>query len=174
MSTEDRGMSPYQALILEHSKSPRGWGALAPGTALVGERTGVNPLCGDQVTLRLGHLTAGGATVGFESQGCALCRASASILAEAATGLAPAALRRLVNTFRTEFPSRAPPAAWLPAAVLALYDLRHYPARQHCVMLAWETLAALTELTVPDQAAAEPAGSPPSTEQAKKEPETSG
>jgi len=168
MRTEDHGMSPYQALILEHAKSPRGWGSLAPGTALVGERSGVNPLCGDQVTLRLGHLPAGGATVGFESQGCALCRASASILAEAAAGLAPAALRQLVNTFRAEFPGAEPPAAWLPAAVLALYDLRRYPARQHCVMLAWETLAELMEREATDQVAVSSADSPPSDRKSEK------
>jgi nitrogen fixation NifU-like protein len=129
----------YQEEILEHARHPRYRGALAPPARA---KTLENRLCGDAVTVYLGIGAGGGACLTFESIGCSLCRASASILAEAAQGLPLAAVAALVARFRATFLAvgDAPPEA---AAVAELYGLRRYPTRERCVLLPWEALAEL-------------------------------
>jgi nitrogen fixation NifU-like protein len=111
----------YQDIFLDHSKNPRHHGE--PSRHLA-QRTGVNPLCGDEVTLFYGR---DGETqvLQFVSKGCALCKASASLMLEAAHA--------------------SPSSAWgqlAPRAeVKALAE--QFPARARCVMLAWETFAQL-------------------------------
>src|SRR5690606_4300965 len=76
--------SMYQELILEHYKNPQGRGLREPYDAEVHH---VNPTCGDEVTLRV-KLGDGGKVldVSYESQGCSISQAAASMLHELATG----------------------------------------------------------------------------------------
>jgi nitrogen fixation NifU-like protein len=115
--------SIYQDRILEHAKADRHYGE--PARALA-RRTGVNPLCGDEVTL---FFAGDGAlqVLQFVCKGCALCRASASLLIEAALARP-----------RAEWRDLAPEAALEEVAA-------RFPSRTRCVKLPWETFAQLLD-----------------------------
>lgn len=138
MNDEQHG---YQDLILQHAKAPVGQGELPAGCL---SYTTQNQLCGDVVTVYLAWTEAGQAQLGFSSSGCSLCRASASILVAAVTGLSDLDLKARVEQFRTCFPTiQTPPELPGLPAVRALYDLRRYPSRQRCVLLPWDALTKL-------------------------------
>ena len=73
----------YQEVILDHNRRPRNWGALADATR---KAEGYNPLCGDRLTLHVkidGDRLTG---VSFEGSGCAISKASASLMTDAVKG----------------------------------------------------------------------------------------
>jgi nitrogen fixation NifU-like protein len=123
----------YQAIIVEHSKSPRRQGPLPGATH---EATVDNPLCGDRVTLRL--LVDGDRLrdVAFEAQGCALSIAAASLLATALAGAGLAAARELVERF-TAFVGDPPGAPTRPdlGDLTAFAGVREFRSRQPCATL---------------------------------------
>ena len=86
----------YQSVILDHYKKPRNYGALAEAT---GSADGVNPLCGDHVTV---HVRVDGDTVtgvGFEGNGCAISKASASLMTEIVSGRSVAETEEIFSRF---------------------------------------------------------------------------
>ena len=74
----------YQEVILDHNRKPRNWGALAGANH---RAEGHNPLCGDNIGLTL-SVDVGNTVdaVGFEGDGCAICKASASMMTTAVKG----------------------------------------------------------------------------------------
>jgi nitrogen fixation NifU-like protein len=140
----------YQESILAHHRAPHYAGRLDQPTHAA---DGNNPLCGDRVgvTLRL----AGGRLldVRCEVQGCAICRASGSMMAEAIIGRDLAEVSALLEGFLRALvaePDGAPvssgpgldPSAdeahWGPLA--ALLEARRFPNRRRCASLSWEVL----------------------------------
>ena len=129
----------YQDVIVHHHKSPRNYGPLAGATH---EATMVNPLCGDEVTLRLQLDGDRISALRFESRGCVLSRAAASLMTEAVLGKTldeALAVGRELETFVSAPP--APGAAERLGALTALEGVRDYPSRVVCVTLAWQALA---------------------------------
>jgi nitrogen fixation NifU-like protein len=132
----------YQRVILEHNARPRNFGPLASPTH---EARAHNPLCGDTVTLRL-RLDGGRvAEARFEGEGCALCRASASLLTLAVAGrtreeaMAIAAdLEGLVARGRDD----AEGLAARLGDLAALQGVREVPSRRRCATLPWEALGS--------------------------------
>lgn len=130
--------SPYQQLVLEHSRAPRYFGALENPTH---QADGANPLCGDalhvEVRVEAGHI----ADLRFRGEACALARASASMLGGRAIALDAAALAQLQQRF-------ARVIAGTDAHDDALGDLNafaalaQYPSRRKCVLLPFATLHA--------------------------------
>ncbi|WAH98356.1 Fe-S cluster assembly sulfur transfer protein SufU [Arthrobacter sp. MMS18-M83] len=140
--------SLYQQLILEHSKTRSGGDlaelpAAAMGTAGTGQSHQLNPICGDEITLRLSVGAAGdglGVTeIHWSGDGCAISMASASILSEMAPGMSAASLRRTIDHFRELMRSRGKLEAdeELLQDAAALAGVAKYPARVKCAMLAW-------------------------------------
>ena len=131
-------MSYYQDIILQHARCPCGLGAVPGATQ---KATGSNPLCGDMVEIFAKKNDAGAVFFGFESQGCALCRASASILIGEVNGKTVPEisdwLSLLIPEFKKLVALESPP--W-SANVAALSDMRRYPSRLSCVLLPWETM----------------------------------
>jgi nitrogen fixation protein NifU and related proteins len=132
----------YRELILDHARSPRHFGKLEHATHMA---QGVNPLCGDRLTLYL-DLDDRQQIVdaGFEGSGCAISVASASLLTDLVIGL-PAAraldyfgavTRRLTAP---ESPSTDSKALDL-GKLLALDGVREFPSRVKCATLAWHAL----------------------------------
>ena len=130
----------YQDEILAHARAPHGLGALEPCDAL---HTAVNRLCGDIVDVYLRRRGDGTLTVGFTAAGCALCRASASILMTLTSGVAPEAAQALVSSFIPRFSALDLPddATGAPVGTEALFTIRAFPARTKCVLLPWQALA---------------------------------
>ena len=130
----------YQDAILEHHKAPRYAAALGAPTH---SAEGNNPLCGDRVTVTLlvadGHVR----DVGCEVKGCAICRASGSMLAEAIIGRELSQVVATSQRFLAEFTPApadggAPGEPW--GQLGALLEARRYPNRLRCATLPWEAL----------------------------------
>lgn len=129
----------YQSIIVEHSRTPRRRGPLPGATH---EATIDNPLCGDQVTLRLvvdGPLIRDAA---FEGQGCALSLAAASLLASRLAGESVDGARELVDRFSGFV--RDPPGAPEPDGLgdlSAFAGVREFRSRQACALLPAQAFA---------------------------------
>ena len=131
----------YQDIILDHNRRPRNSREL-PGRTHFAE--GLNPLCGDEVTVNL--LLAGSKIqdITFQGQGCAISQASASLMTEILKGLDLADMRKQAEivqkllTSEDEFPD----ALFEFGNLAALSGVRKFPARIKCATLAWHTLEA--------------------------------
>ncbi len=128
----------YSQVILEHDRAPRNHGQLsAPSHAAQAH----NPLCGDRIRLGL-RLEAGVIVEArFEGRGCAISRASGSLMTEAIIGLQLAAAEQLCQRFHELLTPAGPPALEPPFAALSVFaHVRDFPTRIRCAELARETL----------------------------------
>ncbi|UWF78626.1 MULTISPECIES: Fe-S cluster assembly sulfur transfer protein SufU [Microbacterium] len=127
----------YQELILDHSRTPHGYGLRGEVAA---QSHQVNPTCGDEITLQV-HRAGDGTieAVAWEGHGCAISQASASLLAELAEGMPVAELARRIDVFREAMRSRGrvEPDPDLLGDAAALGGVSKYVARVKCAMLAW-------------------------------------
>ena len=135
--------SLYQELILDHSRRKVGFG-LADEEGRSATSHQHNPLCGDDLTVRV-RLNEDGETirdVTWEGAGCSISQASASMLAELAEGMPRAEASALIDGFREALRSRGTieldEDVYLDAA--ALSGVSKYVARVKCAMLAWVAL----------------------------------
>jgi nitrogen fixation NifU-like protein len=134
----------YQELILDHNRRPRNYGVLpdADHTA-----KGYNPLCGDKLTIYAkleGDRIAG---LMFEGSGCAISKASASLLTDALKGRTIAeagALFARVHAMLTA-PMDQEIDAESMGKLAVLSGVREFPVRVKCASLAWHTLKAALE-----------------------------
>lgn len=129
--------SLYQELILDHSRTPHGFG-LRPEIAAQSHQ--INPTCGDEVTLQVHRSADGGIeAIAWEGHGCAISQASASLLAELAEGLTVEELEIRIAAFREAMRSRGKiePDEELLGDAAALGGVSRYVARVKCAMLAW-------------------------------------
>jgi nitrogen fixation NifU-like protein len=130
----------YQEVVMEHNWKPRNFRKLE-GADRTAE--GFNPFCGDTVTLYL-QLGDGGviADVGFQGSGCAISRASASMMTESINGKTKEEARKIFEAFR-QMMTRAP-GEEVDAAILgdleALAGVSEFPTRVKCATLSWHTL----------------------------------
>lgn len=130
----------YQQVILDHSKSPRNFKALEDATS---HAEGMNPLCGDEVTVYL-HLEGGVIRdVSFTGVGCAISKASASMMTVGVKGKTEEEARALFEKFRRLLTERgvAPESLGL-GSLAAFAGVRDFPIRVKCATLAWHTLQA--------------------------------
>ncbi len=130
----------YQEVVLDHGKRPRNFREVEGANH---RAQGFNPLCGDQlsVTLKLeGDVIR---DVGFQGQGCAISRASASLMTGAVKDMTrqqAEALFEQVHKLVTEGPAQVDLEAMGKLAVLS--GVSEFPARVKCASLAWHTLRA--------------------------------
>jgi len=135
----------YQSVILDHNKTPRNYGHLDSESAR--HAKGHNPLCGDQVTVWLELEGDVVKEVRFEGQGCAISRASASLMTVAVKGKTVAEVERLFSDFHGLVTGEASPEmeAALPARLKVFANVAQFPVRVKCASLAWHTLKAALE-----------------------------
>lgn len=133
-------MDLYQELILDHSKNPVGHGLREP---FEGQSHQVNPTCGDEVTLRV-HVTGEGpdavvSDVSYDSVGCSISVASASILAEEVTGGSVQHARDTYEAMKAMLTSKGqdPGDEDVIGDGVALAGVAKYPARVKCALLSW-------------------------------------
>lgn len=127
----------YQELILDHSRTPHGFGLRGE---IAAQSHQINPTCGDEVTLQVHRAPDGSVeAIAWEGHGCAISQASASLLAELAEGLTVEELEVRIDAFRTAMRSRGKiePDEELLADAAALGGVSRYVARVKCAMLAW-------------------------------------
>ncbi|KQR49010.1 nitrogen fixation protein NifU [Microbacterium sp. Leaf161] len=127
----------YQELILDHSRTPHGFGLRGE---IAAQSHQVNPTCGDEVTLQVHRADDGSIeALAWEGHGCAISQASASLLAELAEGLTVDELEVRIAAFREAMRSRGKiePDEELLGDAAALGGVSRYVARVKCAMLAW-------------------------------------
>jgi nitrogen fixation protein NifU and related proteins len=134
----------YQELILEHSKTPRNY--RRPATV---NRTaeGYNPLCGDHYTVFLDMDGDSIHDIGFQGSGCAISRASASMMTQSVKGKTRAEAARLFDQFHMLATGQAD-ANSNPSELgkLTVFSgVSEFPARVKCATLAWHTLQSALE-----------------------------
>ena len=135
------GANVYTAALMEHNAHPDYKYELDDFTH---EHDGVNPSCGDEMTLRL-RLSADGTTIqeaAFTGHGCAVSQASADIMAELITGESTEEARRLIALFLRMIQGEelsADEQEDLDEA-FELEPISRMPARVKCAELAWRTL----------------------------------
>ena len=131
--------SLYQEIILDHYKHPRGKVLLDDPA---GQSHQVNPTCGDEVTVQVALDVDGHLRVGYEGQGCSISQASASVMSEMVTGVAPADADTVRRAFVELMHSKgaAEPDEDVLGDGVAFVGVAKYPARIKCALLPWMAL----------------------------------
>ncbi|RFD20674.1 SUF system NifU family Fe-S cluster assembly protein [Komagataeibacter melaceti] len=126
----------YRTVVLQRTKTPLYAGKLAQANA---QGQGTNPLCGDRVHLHAvidaqGRIDA----IRHETRGCAICAASADLMAERVTGQEPARIRQLHADMEAAVQTGNAPAAL--GELSAFAPLHRHRSRIRCAMLPWTAL----------------------------------
>ena len=133
----------YQEVILDHNRRPRNFGKLSAANH---HAEGRNPLCGDHIMV---HLDVEGGvikSVAFEGAGCAISRASASLMTDAVKGKPIAEAEKMFEEFHRMVTSGVDAEVEAALGKLAVFcGVREFPSRVKCASLAWHTLHAALE-----------------------------
>ena len=135
----------YQAVILDHNKKPRNFHKLENANRFA---EGYNPLCGDQLNVYLHVEDDQVQEVSFEGSGCAISKASASMMTQAVKGKSKQEAETLFNEFHRmamgDLDAETEPNHLGKLTIFA--GVRDFPARVKCATLSWHTMhAALNE-----------------------------
>jgi len=128
----------YREVILDHNRRPRNFGEIADADRVI---EGVNPLCGDKMTLYV-KLGDGRVTdISFKGTGCAISVASSSLMTERVKGATVPATLELFEKVHDMLTGAAMPTEDLDK-LAALAGVREYPTRVKCASLGWHALKA--------------------------------
>ena len=129
----------YQEVILDHNRRPHNFRVIDNANA---KQEGYNPLCGDRLTL---YLTLDGdiiKDVAFQGSGCAISKASASLMTDALKGKKISEARELFEQFHDMITSDPGSPITDLGKLSVLAGVRDYPTRVKCASLAWHTMKA--------------------------------
>ncbi len=131
----------YQQVILDHNKKPRNFRRMETANR---KAEGYNPLCGDQLTV---YMELDGDTVrdvSFEGSGCAISKASASMMTQSVKGKTRAEAEEIFNEFHRmvtgELDEQTMPNQLGRLTIFS--GVRDFPARVKCATLSWHTMHA--------------------------------
>lgn len=132
----------YQEVILDHNRRPRNFRTIEPATH---HADGHNRLCGDRLTLDVQVDGGRIVDVAFQGSGCAISKASASLMTDAVKGQPLEAVDALFQRFHrmVTTPPHQPVEDMGKLSVFA--GVREFPMRVKCASLAWHTLKAALE-----------------------------
>jgi len=132
----------YQEVILEHSKAPRNYRELVAANH---KAEGYNPLCGDRFTVYL--VVEGDAIrdVSFQGSGCAISKASASMMTQTVKGKTRVQAGTLFDAFRQLVTGQANGVEAELGKLAVFSGVSEFPVRVKCATLAWHTLQAALE-----------------------------
>lgn len=126
----------YRELILDHYRNPRHRAALKEPDVVA---EGYNPLCGDELELRLRFENGTISDVSLDGRGCSISQASGSMLTDAILGRPVAEVRQLAGLF-TEMVTSGDDAPPELGDLEAFQGVAQFPVRVKCATLAWHTL----------------------------------
>lgn len=127
----------YQSVILDHNKSPRNFHELPEATA---HAEGRNPLCGDAYTVWLRMEGDRIADAAFQGVGCAISKASASLMTTAVKGKTAAEAEVMFEKFHEMLTGGTADLAGMPAGIRALGGVKAFPMRVKCATLSWHAM----------------------------------
>jgi nitrogen fixation NifU-like protein len=134
----------YQDLILDHNRAPQNFRRMEDANRRV---EGINPLCGDRLTVWLKIEDGVIKDAAFQGSGCAISKASASLMTSAIKGKTQEEVEALFERFRRLVTGALEPAEVESLGKLAAFSgLSEFPIRVKCASLSWHALkAALNE-----------------------------
>jgi nitrogen fixation NifU-like protein len=128
----------YQEVILDHNKSPRNFHAMPAANR---KAEGYNPLCGDQVTVYLKLEDGMIEDISFQGSGCAISKASASLMTAALKGKTEAQAEALFEDVHKMLTGEDGAASAERVGKLAILSgVCKFPARVKCASLPWHTV----------------------------------
>jgi nitrogen fixation NifU-like protein len=135
----------YRDIIIDHYRNPRHKGHLAAPSAT---HEGLNPLCGDEVTVEVTIRDGKVEEIAYTGSGCSISQSSASMMTEAVAGKPVDAAHTLIDGFTAMMRGSDDVDPESLGDVEALAGVRKFPVRIKCATLAWHTLdEALKEAT---------------------------
>ena len=132
----------YQEVILEHSKSPRNYRELPSANR---KAEGYNPLCGDHFTLYVDLEGDSIREITFQGSGCAISKASASMMTQSVKGKSREDARKLFEHFHSLVTGQMNGNRAELGKLAVFSGVSEFPVRVKCATLAWHTLNAALE-----------------------------
>ena len=135
----------YQQVILDHNRNPRNFGVLTDAHR---HKEGFNPLCGDHLHVYLNLDTQDRITeIQFEGSGCAISKASASLMTQMVKGKTAHEAREVFKQFHDLVTAEmAAPVDLDAAGKMAVFaGVREFPMRVKCATLGWHTMKSALE-----------------------------
>ena len=133
----------YQQVILDHNKNPRNYREMPDATSRV---DGYNPLCGDHYTIFLKMDGSTISEVSFTGSGCAISKASASVMSSTLKGKSKEEAETMFDVFHRLVMGDASGLSAADLGRLAAFSgVSEFPARVKCATLAWHTLKSALE-----------------------------
>lgn len=133
----------YQQVILDHNRKPRNFRVLESANRTA---EGYNPLCGDQMKLYLEVEDGVIKDAAFQGKGCAISKASASLMTSAVIGKpvdeAEALFRRIHTMLTSDVTSKVETSGDGLGKLAVFEGVREFPSRVKCATLPWHTLRA--------------------------------
>ena len=129
----------YQQVILDHNKRPRNFGGLTDPDS---SADGHNPLCGDALTVDVKIEDGALTDVSFNGTGCAISRASASLMTQAIKGMHTDEIKELFDAFHSVVTGEASVDDTTIGKLAALAGVAEFPIRVKCATLAGHTVHA--------------------------------
>lgn len=131
----------YQEVILDHNRRPRNFRAMEKGC----KAEGFNPLCGDRITVYLNIDNGVITDVSFLGAGCAISKASASLMTESVKGKTVEEVQALFDRFQRMVTAPAETPIDNLGKLTVLAGVRQFPVRVKCASLAWHTLRSAVD-----------------------------
>jgi len=129
----------YQEVILDHNRRPRNFHPMADASHTA---EGYNPLCGDRLMLYLKISGGRIADVSFEGSGCAISKASASLMTDELKGRTVSEVQAIFERFHRMVTTPPEQEVEDLGKLSALAGVREFPMRIKCASLAWHALKA--------------------------------
>lgn len=129
----------YQEVILEHSKHPRNFRAMETANR---QAEGYNPLCGDHYTIFVDVAGDAIRDISFQGAGCAISKASASMMSQALKNKTTAEAEDLFDRFHRIITGQGTGNADSVGKLAVFAGVTGFPTRVKCATLAWHTLHA--------------------------------
>jgi nitrogen fixation NifU-like protein len=129
----------YQEVILEHSKAPRNYKALPEANH---KAEGYNPLCGDRFTVYLEMDGDRIREIGFQGAGCAISKASASMMTQSVKGKTKDEAEKIFSRFHDLVTGHSQMDEAELGKLAVFSGVSEFPVRVKCATLAWHTLEA--------------------------------
>ena len=152
----------YQELILEHNRKPRNFREMEDATSTI---EGRNPLCGDALTLWMKIAGDEIADVSFKGQGCAISKASASLMTSAVKGKTRAEAEELFEQFHRLVTGHLDESEQKSLGSLrAFAGVSKFPLRVKCASLAWHAMKSALDGGAEEVTTDDASHGPPATE----------
>ena len=134
--------SLYQEALLKHHKAPVGFELEFDANV---EHKGVNPACGDEITVVCKVEGQNILHLGFHGDSCAICRASASLMSQNLVGQSIDNCQQLISSVNAVYSTEVSFVGGMAEKLSPLIAVKQFPVRQQCAVLPWNTLAKALE-----------------------------